>query len=193
MIIRFGSTRRLELLFNICSKRLLDLEQVLFRCQDHLAMFLHVWVMASVTSPVVCVFTCALITPSLSRRSQLCTWCCGSEAAPRKGRRSPTPLPKRTSTKGRRSSSPCSNTTRYGWTAGSRTGFCPPASVLTPLSFCRWTRTGKSTGWGASVPLTSAAPACSWRATSTGITAGSAPWRTASTNPRTSRQWGRSQ
>ncbi|KAF6727568.1 Ubiquitin-40S ribosomal protein S27a [Oryzias melastigma] len=44
MIIRFGSTRRLELLFNICSKRLLDLEQVLFRCRDHLAMFLHVWV-----------------------------------------------------------------------------------------------------------------------------------------------------
>lgn len=52
---------------------------------------------------------------------------------------------------------------------------------------CRSTRTEKSTGWGASVPLMSVALASSWQATLTAITAGSAASPTASTSLRTSR------
>lgn len=46
-------------------------------------------------------------------RSPLCTWFWGCVVVPKRERRSLTPHPKRTSTRGRRSSSLCSSTTRY--------------------------------------------------------------------------------
>lgn len=53
---------------------------------------------------------------------------------------------------------------------------CQAASLFPALTFCfcRWMKTVKSTVCGASVQLTSAAPACSWPVTSTATTAESA-------------------
>lgn len=48
-------------------------------------------------------------------RSPRCTWCWGCVVVLRRGRRSLTPPPRRTSTRGRRSSWLCSSTTRYNW------------------------------------------------------------------------------
>ena len=130
-------------------------------------------------------------------RSPLCTWCWGCVVVPRRGRRSPTPPPRRTSTRGRRSSSRCSSTTRY---SPSEAGAVLTLKIyyrsfqmnlfvfsFEHFVFCRWTKMVKSTVWGASVRQTSAEPACSWRVTSTVTTVESAASLTASTSPRTSR------